>query len=197
MDENGECIGDVTVLNTESLYTIDHYPGKDIGYPFEWWKDQAWIMENMKMPADNGLDEQTPNVRELYLFATFPDEAIKHVNNSNLALTKSQELDANRTVTGLGDGKADAFRHSYWNALGTKDFGSSLMKKFADAHEWNEDQSSLSVQMDYFNNEIGRNIGNANLISSDSDLVNIVLTNIILGNMKYINSNGILVFTNQ
>lgn len=29
-------------------YTKENYPGKEDGYPFEWWKDERWIKENMK-----------------------------------------------------------------------------------------------------------------------------------------------------
>lgn len=193
----GGCIGDIMVLNPEPIYTFDNFPGKDQGYPFEWWEDEVWISENMKLPTDDGLNEQTPNARELALFIAFPDQAIAHYNNSNLALAKARELAASGTLLGIEDGKADAFRHSYWNALGTKDFGSWIMKEFADAHEWDEDQSNLSVQMDYFNNQVGRDIGNANLTSSDSNLATTVLTKIIFGDMKYINANGIMVYTNE
>lgn len=72
-------------------------------------------------------------------------------------------------MTGITNGKADAFRHAYWNALGTAEFGSYIMKLFADAHE--HGQSGLDVDMDLYNNHIGRT--------------------------KYINTLGQLVNTNQ
>ena len=35
----------------------------------------------------------------------------------------------------MRDGRADAFRHAYWNALGTAEFGSNITQIFTDAHE--------------------------------------------------------------
>lgn len=30
-------------------HTKDNYPGKNDGYPFEWWKDDEWIKNNLKI----------------------------------------------------------------------------------------------------------------------------------------------------
>lgn len=58
------------------------------------------------------------------------------------------------TLTGIEDGRADAFRHAYWNALGTAEFGSNITQIFTDAHEadskWSNFQSKIR---DFVNNE--------------------------------------------
>ncbi|MFT7051079.1 MAG: hypothetical protein ACJAZK_001680 [Psychroserpens sp.] len=80
--------------------------------------------------------------------------------------------------------------------MGTADFGSGIMKVFADAHEWG--QSGLSVTMDFYNNHKGRIIGtphwNTNVL--DEVLSDEVLEAVNDGVLKYINSSGNLVQTN-
>lgn len=78
---------------------------------------------------------------------------------------------------------------------GTAEFGSDITKLFADAHEWGE--TGLATEMDYYNNDKGRTIGeDFNFFSSDAEISNAVLQAVIDGILKYINSIGNLVFTN-
>ncbi|NJB38207.1 DUF6973 domain-containing protein, partial [Croceivirga sp. JEA036] len=60
------------------------------------------------------------------------------------------------------NGKGDAFRHAYFNALNAILLGVTLAKDLATAHEdkpapSNYPNYSKEVQMDLFNNEVGRN----------------------------------------
>ena len=193
-----------------------NYPGLDEGLPYEWWKDADFI-ENSGFfditPDDPNADDERPNRRELALYAVHPAQAILHVENSTVALDVAHNLAADgifsQTVPkALNNGKGDAFRHAFWNALGAAEFGSSLMKRFADAHE--HGQSGLDVSMDFFNNENGRDITDDNgydFNTSDTTIQNAVLQSVFDGNLKYIsptNPNGsiiggtsMLIFTNQ
>ncbi|MBE5934642.1 MAG: hypothetical protein E7262_02475 [Lachnospiraceae bacterium] len=79
-------------------------------------------------------------------------------------------------VNGLGD-KTDAFRHSMWNCLMTREIGKKYAEKFATAHESGKTQEDLQViasdgfpeymhyEMDLHNNEVGRNT-----IGEDEDI---------------------------
>ncbi|MES2812732.1 MAG: hypothetical protein V4670_09710 [Bacteroidota bacterium] len=37
------------IITKKENYTRENYPGKEDGYPFEWWKDEKWIQENIKL----------------------------------------------------------------------------------------------------------------------------------------------------
>ena len=183
----------IVAINSFISDTDTTYPGSDSSLPNNWWLDNDFIVNS----GNFNIDDETPNAKEIALFAIFRKEAILHIENSTTALNKAEELVTSGTLTGLGDGKADAFRHAYWNALGTAEFGSNIMKLFADAHEWGEAPSN-SVTMDFYNNHEGRLLGEAfNFFSSDSEIANAVLQALYNGVLKYINNQGQLVFTNQ
>ena len=124
--------------NPTPEYTPENYPGIDDGMPFEWWKDKEYIKANLRMTSDSDINgvAPAPNAIEILLFTIYPSSAILHVRNSNLALDKSQNLVLDGVLTHLHNGKADAYRHAFWNARDTADFGSIVTKLFTDAHEW-------------------------------------------------------------
>lgn len=78
-----------------------------------------------------------------------------YLANAQKATWKSEELFLNSQR----NGKGDAFRHAYWNALNVILLGDNLAESLASAHE---DQpadypySYKETQMDLFNNEVGR-----------------------------------------
>ena len=66
-----------------------------------------------------------------------------------------------------GNNIRDAFRHVYWNAILTDDFGFNFCKEFADAHEYGPIMTDNDItlgeaqafDMDLLNNEAGRSAG--------------------------------------
>lgn len=56
------------------------------------------------------------------------------------------------------NGKGDAFRHSYWNALMCKSIGCSNAKIVADNHERYNPGPQKEHDMDYYNNQKGRDM---------------------------------------
>lgn len=64
------------------------------------------------------------------------------------------------TVDSLHNGKGDAFRHCYWNALMSHRIGADQAKEVADAHEDKEGQPAAEKDMDLHNNQVGRDIAN-------------------------------------
>jgi RHS repeat-associated protein len=72
-------------------------------------------------------------------------------------------------ATNMDGTLANAFKHAYWNALMSHDFGSGLAERFANAHEepyrsqWDEEYLGTTIgthtEMDYYYNALGRSIG--------------------------------------
>ncbi|MDC8004674.1 hypothetical protein POV27_11485 [Aureisphaera galaxeae] len=192
------------VMNTLAnfiTYSPSNYPGMNDGFPFEWWNDDFFIKfsGNLDIPADDPNNpNEIPNAKEAILFRIFPQYAALHIQNSFTALSRAQELAPTFSdgLSGLDDGKGDAFRHAFWNALGTAEFGGNMMKLFADAHEWM--QSGLDVDMDNFNNEKGRLIAEAygyTFSTSDITISNGIEAAVYSGILNYIYG-GVLTNTN-
>lgn len=163
------------------------------------------------MPSEfNFAAVEKPNEKEVALFALFPKQAIIHISNAKTAISVSRQLASNgvfgqSAIKALNNGKGDAFRHAFWNALGTSSILKFVMKLFADAHEWNK--TGLDVDMDYFNNHIGREVGEDYFLTFPSNdfLQQLILTNLSNGNLRFISptdsnggilSNSILIPTN-
>ncbi|MCY1662673.1 DUF6973 domain-containing protein [Chryseobacterium sp. SL1] len=159
---------DVNILNdvknyiTENNYTIPvynsiSYPGKQDGMPFEWWKDNTWIKNNIRIDENNPNEE--PNSTELMLFGVYPLQASFHIKNSKNALNLANQLVTNGKYTHIHNGKADAFRHTFWNALDSADFGKKITLLFTKAHEVGSSNHPLETEMDLHNNEQGAQLG--------------------------------------
>lgn len=139
------------------IFTLDNFPGKNDGLPFEWWKNDVWMKNNIRLDG-NKPDEQ-PNSTELMLFSMYPLQASFHIKNSNNALNTANQLVVNGKYTHIHNGKADAFRHTFWNALDSADFGKKITLLFTKAHEVGSQNHPLETQMDLHNNEQGAQLG--------------------------------------
>jgi hypothetical protein len=82
----------------------------------------------------------------------------------NLAVAGAQAMGGDQE-----DDQADAFRHTYWNALMAKCCGVAWARDFANAHESNTSAGD-ALTMDLNNNAIGRAIYAANSSLSDAGL---------------------------
>ena len=185
-EEFAEELIECLVSNPQPIYSSSDYPGDSDGMPFEWWKDNNYMASNFEVL------EEDPNPAELLAFSLFPDKALLHIQNSTTALNKTQQLVINNTLTGIEDGRADAFRHAYWNALGTAEFGSNITQIFTDAHE--AYSSGLPKQMDLHNNQKGREKAitmSFNFLTNDSDIADSILIEVYVGHLLFIH-NGVL-----
>ena len=63
-------------------------------------------------------------------------------------------------------GHNDAFRHTYWNARLTQEFGEDWTRRFTTAHEGVPGNEDFREAQDLYNNEQGRHIGDANPTAS-------------------------------
>jgi len=97
----------------------------------------------------------------------------------------------------LTDGHADAFRHAYWNALMTQQYGEEWAREFATAHERNPSSNHVPVGMDLHNNEVGRSIAQANPDASPEELATLVEQAVKDGSMVVIDENDTLVSSDE
>ncbi len=107
------------------------------------------------------------NNEEKLLVAAYPSQAVFVWKNSKTALGKANQwVIDNPTLAnnGISDGKADALRHAYWNALNRSDVGETIATLFANAHENGAIRPAsipqvlwdLQRTMDFHNNNVGR-----------------------------------------
>lgn len=68
------------------------------------------------------------------------------------------------------DGHGDAFRHAYWNARMTQEFGADWTESYTTAHEKTGGNPPAREAMDLYNNERGREIGKNNPNASAEEL---------------------------
>jgi hypothetical protein len=78
-------------------------------------------------------------------------------------------------VNGIWNDPGDAFRHAYWNALITREYGEEFASDFTTAHETeasNDFDAREQSFMDLHNNGVGINIAISNPNISDEELQN-------------------------
>jgi len=134
-------------------------------------------------PELEGLE----SAEELGHSAVNPRSALHFRHNAGLALEAAQSSG----LMGVQDGLADAFRHSFWNALNTVDRNAEKAKLFAEAHETSssannpnsDDYDPRAVFMDHYNNYIGIKIGQDNPNASESELAELVLEKVEAGEL--------------
>jgi len=116
--------------------------------------------------------EQGLSADELAVLAKYPEAAILIFRDAKKALAKAEEWATSNPGVGneVYNGRADALRHSYWNALMTSDVGATIALLFSTAHEtgstkpttMSQAQFDLERQMDLHNNSIGRSFASTN-----------------------------------
>lgn len=72
------------------------------------------------------------------------------------ATTASNDAGIRFSAATLADGKGDAYRHCLWNALMTKHLDSGRAAGIATKHESYSTGSVASIEMDLYNNKMGR-----------------------------------------
>jgi hypothetical protein len=100
----------------------------------------------------------------------------------------------------LSDGHTDAFRHAYWNARMTQQFGSDWAKQYATAHEAVDgtvNNSAVREAMDLYNNEVGRAIATANPNASPAEIADKVKAALDRGELVVVNQSGTLSWSNE
>ena len=101
------------------------------------------------------VQREAPLVEKVEAVLTLGTDVTKARDVANEALAKAREVG----LPGRENGPADAFRHCYWNARMTMEFGATKAKKIADTHERYGNGDPGATAMDYHNNHVGRSLG--------------------------------------
>ena len=99
-------------------------------------------------------------------------------------------------------GQMDAFRHAFWMAMLAQEIKVKKVRKLGEAHEkgnyldfkkgrYEEGAipDSISSVMDLWNNDVGIRLGSANKKLSKKKLIELVVSNILKGEMKMMKKN--------
>lgn len=154
------------------------------GKPFEWWKNEAEISIMFSDPYETW---KVLTKQEKELIKAFPTDAYQIYKNKDIAFQKTIEIFGN--VPGNLNGKADAFRHAFFQAINTVKLRKGMTELFANAHE--SETPSIWIkekQMDLLNNEVGMdfiefthpNWTDINVIANG---INVILVN---GQLRYL-----------
>ncbi len=95
------------------------------------------------------------------------------------------------------DGQRDAFRHAYWNAMLTSEFGAEWTAQFATAHEALPGNPATREAMDLYNNEVGRQIALDNPDATDQELADLVMDAVHDGRLVVIDQKGDLAWSDN
>ena len=109
----------------------------------------------------------------------------------------ADQQDMARASWPRNDGHNDAFRHAYWNARLTSEFGAEWTAQFTTAHEGNNPGSSTREAMDLYNNQIGRQIALDNPNASSEELGDLVMQALNEGDLVVVGRNGHLAWSDD
>lgn len=124
-------------------------------------------------------------------------------NISIEAAKKAVQLKNDTTLDGdLNGGQLDAFRHAFWMARITQEYGWRKAHSLGKSHEKGnykdfkkhrlEDgvlPDKQSCEMDFLNNDVGIQIGKDNLNAKQEDLAHIIINHILTGKLFIIKKN--------
>jgi hypothetical protein len=156
--------------------------------------DSSRLLEINSMEVWNNSDEYRNRMSEaekVIFDNMLPNRRMWYLATGYKAKEKATELYPNS----LHNGKGDAFRHCYWNALSSKFIGVNLTNQLTTAHEdkpFTYPYEQKEKDMDLYNNNIGQNI--ATYVSILDNIEQEVLTLLNYGFLRYLsnlNSNSL------
>jgi hypothetical protein len=95
------------------------------------------------------------------------------------------------------DGHRDAFRHAYWSARLSQEYGADWARAFTTAHEGVPGNFANREAMDLYNNSIGIRIGAANPNASQEQLANLIQQAVTKGETVVMDRNGSLQWSDR
>lgn len=110
-------------------------------------------------------------------------------------LPPAQQAEA-RAQWPRNDGHNDAFRHAYWSATLTREFGANWTREFTTAHEARPGNPGMREAMDLYNNEVGRRIATDNPNANPVELARLVNQAVTDGRLVVVDQNGRLAWSN-
>lgn len=154
----------------------------------------------------NYRDEMSISEKQIF-------DNLNYGQQMNYLMSAFQALNASQNIYGtqncsLLNGKGDAFRHTYWNALCRRRLGLAITNQLTTAHEdkpFTYSNQYKEKEMDLYNNSIGMNLV-YNQWATIYTIQDDIKTKLNNGDLKYINNldsnckatnNSILIQTNQ
>lgn len=95
------------------------------------------------------------------------------------------------------DGHRDAFRHAYWNALMTREYGRGWAATFGTAHEARPGNEANREAMDLYNNAVGRSIAAEHPNASKEQLGGLVQQALLDGRLIVKDARGQLAWSDK
>ncbi|EHR61618.1 WXG100 family type VII secretion target [Saccharomonospora cyanea] len=136
------------------------------------------------------------NAEELELFRQLrPDEMYTWYRVQQEAYVVSEERFPHLEHT--THSHTDAFRHAYWNARMTQEFGEEWAEAFATSHERRATNDMQSEAMDLHNNELGRQIAVQNPDASPEELAELVNAAVNRGDTIVLDGEGRIAYSDQ
>ena len=126
-----------------------------------------------------------------------PPTAIPANVEAQIQKLPADQQDKVRSSWPTNDGHTDAFRHAYWNARLTSEFGAEWTAQFTTAHEGSNPGNSTREAMDLYNNQIGRQIAINNPNASPTELADLVKKALDNGDLVVVNSKGHIDWSNK
>ncbi|GGM35277.1 DUF6973 domain-containing protein [Microbacterium saperdae] len=136
------------------------------GLPADVTEADVFVGESTSVqPFASGYNDLVMNVVEMLACVQFVDLVSCNIAKGN-ADTAAADAANRFSSTSLHNGKGDAYRHCYWNALMTRHIGANAAMKIAANHESLSSGPAKEKTMDTYNNAKGRTAGSN--ASSDS-----------------------------
>ncbi|MCC6976088.1 MAG: WXG100 family type VII secretion target [Anaerolineae bacterium] len=161
------------------------YDNPEVGYPRDpvgrWLAEQAGLYRpDITELEANAMDKLS--LLELNTFNNLHDEAFEVENQ----FFPNQDQDGDGTVQANNDGLGDAFRHAYWSARMTQEFGADWAEEFTSAHETKAGNPAARDFMDRHNNALGIRIAQEYPNASPEQLANLIAQAVQNGEGVYI-----------
>ncbi len=123
------------------------------------WSDDAlsaparWVLDNTRMTKSEVELFNALGYGSQMKMGLMRDAATEEANARFLPATPADNGE---------DSHTDAFRHGFWSAMLTLEFGEEWARAYATAHERLPNDTPVREAMDLYNNEVGRQIAMAN-----------------------------------
>jgi hypothetical protein len=118
---------------------------------------EQYMVQQSRLRYDlDGYINDNLNSAEQAIYDEHPVNSLLCMANGVLALGYAED---NYASTVLHNGNGDAFRHVLWNYGMVCDVGYAFANQWSDAHENGSNSPLLERQMDFYNNDIGLQLG--------------------------------------
>lgn len=125
------------------------------------------------------------------------DRGLLGLNEFRNIRDEAFDVSGDRVAGGAEDGHQDAFRHAFWSARLSQEFGGRWAEQFTTAHEALPGNPSVREAMDLYNNAVGHRIAAENPGASRAELADLVQSALDNGSLLVVNGAGNLAWSNQ